>query len=203
VTPVPRWLGLPAAAVAMVAGTLVVQATHGGGTYEPLRPVDACVERPVTSRATGIDALTERLVLIGLADAACTLGVGREELTLRLARSDGPTQAQVDALRSGLRSAVRQMKADGSLPPASELVDEVLDDAHLNGLVKRLIRALPDSLVDTALQTDDVLDRTIDHLDLRAILTDLDDSSSLDAQIEPVVRQAVEDSLKARLRDLV
>jgi hypothetical protein len=202
-TSVPRWIGLPVAAVVMVAGTLVVQATHGGGTYEPLRPADACVERPVTSRATGIDALTERLVLMGLADAACTLGVGREELTLRLARTGDPTDAQVAALRSGLHSAVRQMKAAGSLPRASDLVDEVLDGADLNGFVKRLIRALPDSLVDQALQTDDVLDRTIDDLDLRAILADLDDSSSLDAQIEPVVRRAVEDSLKARLRDLV
>jgi hypothetical protein len=203
VTSFPRWSVLPVAAVAMVVGTLVVQVTHGGGTYEPLRPADACVEHPVTSRADGIDALTEQLVLIGLADAACTLGLGREELTLQLARSGDPTDAQVDALRAGLRSAVRQMKADGSLPRASELVDEVLDQADLNGVVKRLVRALPDSLVDQALKTDDVLDRTIADLDLRAVLADLDDSRSLDAQIEPVVTQAVEDSLKARLRDLV
>ena len=200
---VPRWIGLPVAAVAMVAGTLTVQATHGGGSYEPLRPTAACVERPVTSRASGIEGLTERLVLIGLADAACTLGLGREELTLQLARSDDPTDAQVAALRRGLRSAVRQMKADGTLPRASELVDEVLDEADLNGFVKRLIRALPASLVDQALKTDDVLYRTIDDLDLREVLENLDDSSSLAAQVEPVVTQAVEDSLKARLRDLV
>ena len=200
---VARWIGLPVAAVAMVAGTLTVQATHGGGSYEPLRPPAACVERPVTSRASGIEGLTERLVLIGLADAACTLGVGREELTLQLARSGDPTDAEVDALRRGLRSAVRQMKADGTLPRASDLVDDVIDQADLNGFVKRLIRALPASLVDKALKTDDVLYRTIDDLDLRKVLTDLDDSSSLDAQVEPVVTQAVKDSLKARLRDLV
>ncbi|MET0820785.1 MAG: hypothetical protein ABWY58_07455 [Aeromicrobium sp.] len=200
---VPRWIGLPVAAVAMVAGTLTVQVTHGGGSYEPLRPAAACAERPATSRASGIEGLTERLVLIGLADAACTLGVGREELTLQLARSGDPTDAQVDALRRGLRSAVRQMKADGTLPRASELVDEVIDEADLNGLVKRLIRALPASLVDKALKTDDVLYRTIDDLDLREVLENLDDSSSLDAQVEPVVTQAVKDSLKARLRDLV
>lgn len=202
-TAVPRWVGLPAAAVAMVGATLTVQASHGGGSYEPLRPASACVERPVTSRASGIEGLTERIVLIGLADAACTLGVGREELALQLAREREPTDAQVDALRRGLRSAVRQMKADGSLPKASELVDEVLDEADLNGFVKRLIRALPDAAIDTALETDDVLDRTIADLDLREVLTDLDDSSSLDAQVEPVVTQAVKDSLRARLRDLV
>lgn len=200
---VPRWIGLPLAAVAMVAATLTVQATHGGGSYEPLRPASACVERPVTSRASGIEGLTERLVLIGLADAACTLGLGREELTLQLARSGDPTDAQVDALRRGLRSAVRQMKDDGTLPRASALVDEVIDEADLNGLVKRLIRALPASLVDKALRTDDVLYRTIDDLDLREVLANLDDSSSLDAQVEPAVTQAVKDSLKARLRDLV
>jgi hypothetical protein len=228
VSAVARWIGLPVAAVAMVAGTLTVQATHGGGSYEPLRPPAACVERPVTSRASGIEGLTERLVLIGLADAACTLGVGgiarscqlqrqllatdaevdtlgvgREELTLQLARSGDPTDAEVDALRRGLRSAVRQMKADGTLPRASDLVDDVIDQADLNGFVKRLIRALPASLIDKALKTDDVLYRTIDDLDLRKVLTDLDDSSSLDAQVEPVVTQAVKDSLKARLRDLV
>lgn len=200
---VPRWLGLPVAAIAMVAATLTVQATHGGGSYEPLRPTAACLERPVTSRASGIEGLAERLVLIGLADAACTLGVGREELTLQLARQDEPTDAQVEALRDGLRSAVRQMKGDGTLPKASQLVDEVLDEADLNGLVERLIRALPASVIDRALTTDDVLDRTIDDLDLREVLANLDDTSSLDAQVEPVVTQAVKDSLKARLRDLV
>ncbi len=199
----PRWIGLPVAALLLVIATLAVQLAHGGGTYEPLKPANACVERPVISQADGIDALTEQLVLIGLDEAACTLGTSREALTLELARSDEPTRAQVDALREGLKKAVARMKADGTLPKASALVDEVLDGADLNGLVKRIIRALPDSVIDGALKTDDVLDRTIDELDVRALLDDVDDPSALNDRVEAAVTQAVKDSLRARLRDLV
>lgn len=198
-----RWVGLPVAAVLLVAGVLGVQLASGGGAYEPLRPADACVERPVTSRVDGLEGLTERLVLIGLDDAACSLGVGREELTLELARSDGLTTAQVDAIRGGLQSAVRQMKDDGTLPPTSELLDEVLDTADLNGLLERVVRALPDSVIDSALRTDDVLERTIDDLDVRELLQNIDDVSQLNDQIEAAVTQAVKDSLEARVRDLV
>jgi hypothetical protein len=198
-----RRAGLPVAALAMVAATLTVQVVHGGGSYEPLRPADACVARPVTSQADGIEGLTERLVLIGLDEAACSLGTSREALTLTLARAGEPTRAQVDALRAGLRAAVVRMKADGTLPKASELVDEVLDTADLNGLLERVIRALPDRVVDGALRTDDVLDRTIDELDVRAVLEDVDDPSALDDRVEAAVTRAVQDSLRARLRDLV
>lgn len=194
---------LPLAAVALVAGTIGVQLGHGGGTYEPLRPADACIERPVTSQVDGIEGLTERLVLIGIDDAACTLGTSREALTLRIAQTDEPTAAEISALRRGLLSAVRRMKADGTLPPASDLVDEVLGSADLNPLLERVIRALPDSAINAALKTDDVLRRTIADLDLRRLLRELDDVSAIDEQIEPAVTQAVKDSLEARVRDLV
>jgi hypothetical protein len=199
----PRWVALPVVAVLLVIGVLGVQLGHGGGTYEPLRPADPCIERDVTSRAGGIDGLTERLVLLGVDDAACTLQVSREALTLGLARSDDRTTAEIDALRDGLTSAVRQMKEDGSLPPASELVDEALDTADLNGLLERAIRAIPASVVNRALKTDDVLERAIDDLDLRRLLANLDDPGDLERQIEVAVTQAVKDSLEARLRGLL
>ncbi|KAA1378226.1 hypothetical protein [Aeromicrobium fastidiosum] len=198
-----RRAALPLAAVALVAGTIGVQLGHGGGTYEPLRPADACIERPVTSQVDGIEGLTERLVLIGIDDAACTLGTSREALTLRIAQADEPTAAEIGALRRGLLSAVRRMKADGTLPPASDLVDEVLGSADLNPLLERVVRALPDSAINAALKTDDVLRRTIEGLDLRRLLRDVDDVSAIDEQIEPAVTQAVKDSLEARVRDLV
>ena len=200
---VPRWAGLPVAAVVLVCGVLGVQVANGGGTYEPLRPADPCVERPVTSRASGIDGLTERLVLLGIDGAACRLHVSREALTLELAQSDAPTDTQVDALRGGLRSAVSRMKADGTLPPASELVDEALESADLNDFLKAAIRVLPDPVIDAALKTDDVLTRAIDDLDLRTVLTNLDDQNALEQQIEVAVTEAVKDSLEARLRSLM
>ncbi len=194
---------MPVAALALVCGVVGVQLANGGGTYEPLRPADPCVARQVTSRADGIDGLTERLVLLGIDGAACRLHVSREALTLELAQSDEPTDAQIDALRGGLHTAVRRMKADGSLPPASALVDEALESADLNDLLKTLIRALPDSVIDAALKTDDVLTRAIDDLDLRALLADVDDQQALEKRIEVAVTGAVKDSLEARVRDLV
>ncbi|WP_246142534.1 hypothetical protein [Nocardioides rubriscoriae] len=198
-----RVLGLPLVALAMVAAVLGVQVAHGGGDFEPLRPADACAERRVTSRADGIEGLTERLVLLGVNDAACTLRVSREALTLRLAQPGERTDAEVDALRQGLLLAVRQLDATGTLPPVSDLLDEALDQADLNGFLEAAIRALPDSVVDGALTTDDVLTRAIEDLDVRALLADLDDPDELDAQVQAAVTQAVEDALLDRLRDLL
>ncbi|QWF24449.1 hypothetical protein KM427_12575 [Nocardioides sp. LMS-CY] len=206
-------LGLPAVAVALVGGVLAVHLAYGGGQFEPLRPADPCVVRDVTSQSEGIEALTEQLVLIGLDEAACTLGTSREALTLELARSGAGAQAdaqaddraddQADALRDGLLAAVARMQGDGTLPATSDLVDEALDTADLNGVLEAVIRAVPDSVVDAALPMDDVLTRAIEDLDLHALLANLDDQAALEAQVQAAVSQAVVDSLVARVRDLV
>jgi hypothetical protein len=202
-TDVVRMVGLPVAALALVSGVLGVQLAHGGGSFEPLHSADPCAERTVTSQAEGMDALTERLVLLGIDGAACRLGISREALTLELAQPGTRTDAQVDALHDGLLAAVQRMKKDGSLPPASELVDEALDNADLNRFLEIAIRALPDSAIDAALKTDDVLNRTIDDLDLRAILEDLDNEDDLYDQINAAVERAVKASLVDRLKDLL
>lgn len=194
---------LPAVALALVSGVLAIQLANGGGTFEPLRPADSCAARTVTSKASGIDGLTERLVLIGLNNAACRLHISREALTLELAQPGPRTKAEINALHAGLLSAVRQMKNDGSLPPASALVGEALDSTDLNFILKAAIRALPDSVVNAALKTDDVLNRTIDGLDLRTLLANIDNTNDLNQQISTAVTQAVKDSLAARLRDLL
>lgn len=195
--------GLVAAALALVGGVLAVQLANGGGSFEPLRPADPCVERLVTSQSDGIEGLTERLVLIGVDEAACALAISREELTLELGQGGTRTDEEIEALRDGLTAAVRRMDDDGSLPPASELVDEALDNADLNRFLEAALRAIPDSVVDSALKTDDVLVRAIEDLDLREVLEDLDDQQSLNAQVEAAVTQAVKDSLADRLRDLL
>ena len=207
----PRVLMLPVVAVVLVVGVLGVQVAEGGGSYEPLHPADPCVARTVASQAGGIDGLTERLVLLGLDGAACRLHVSREALTLELAQPGPASDAEIAALRAGLLDAVRRMQDDHTLPPASDLVDEALDNlvdealdnSDLNGLVQAAIRALPDSVIDSALHTDDVLTRTIEDLDLRTLLANLDDQQSLNAQLDAAITQAVKDSLTARLRDLL
>lgn len=198
-----RRLGLPVVAVLLVMGVLGAQVAAGGGEFHPLEPADPCVAREVTSRADGIDGLTERLVLLGIDGAACRLDVSREALTLELAQPGARSEEEIDALREGLLVAVARMKEDGSLPLASALVEEALDNADLNSLLEAALRALPDSLIDAALDTDDVLVRAIEDLDLRTLLADLDDEQSLDAQIEAAITQAVKDSLAARVSDLL
>ncbi len=198
-----RAAALPALAVLLVGGVLGVQLDNGGGDYQPLRPADPCVARPVTSVSTGIDGLTERLVLIGLDNAGCQLGLSREALTLQLAESRTPTDAQLAALKAGLLAAVDRLKAEGMLPRPSQLAGEAVKDSGLNGFVKLAIRALPDSVIDGTLSTDDVLRRTIDNLDLRTLFAHLDNSGDLTTQVNAAVRKAVIDAVVARLRSLV
>jgi hypothetical protein len=202
-TGLARLAGLPAVAVALVTGVLGVQLAHGGGTFEPLQPADPCVARTVTSQAEGMDGLTERLVLLGIDGAACRLGLSREALTLELAQPGTRTDAEIEAVHEGLLSAVQRMKDDGTLPPASDLVGEALDNADLNGFLEAAIRALPDSVINAAVQVDDVLIRTINDLDLRAVLANVNSQDDLNQQVNAAVTQAVKDSLVARLRDLL
>lgn len=198
-----RRLGLPIVAVLLVVAVLGVQLAYGGASYEPLPSADPCAERTVDSQSDGIDGLTERLVLHGVDNAGCILGVSREEFVLDLAQNGQPTDDQVDALREGLLQAVGEMEEDGTMPPASELVDDALDQAELDGWLETLIRAIPDSAVDAALKTDDVLARAIEDLDLRELLSNVDDQDQLNAQVEAAVTQAVKDSLIDRVRNLL
>jgi hypothetical protein len=190
-----RAAALPALAVVLVSGVLAVQLANGGGNYVPLRPADSCAARPVSSVATGIDALTEELVLVGLDDAACQLGMSREAFTLQIAQPGAHTDAQINALRTGLTMAVGTLKADGKLPKASQLVRQAVDLSNLSGFRKAAIRAIPDALIDKTLTTDDVLRRTINDLDLRMLLTNLGDRHAMTAQVDSAVTKAVMERL--------
>ena len=194
---------LPALAAALVAGVLGTQVANGGGDFVPARSANPCAVRDVTSVSTGIEGLGERVVLLGLDGAACRLGMTREALILQLATPGTRSDTEINALRAGLLGAVDKMQAAGTLPPASDYSDEAVDNADLNGIVKLLLKALPDSVIDAALKTDDVLKRTINNLDLRAVLAELNDPDELSRRINDAVTQAVKDSLIDRLRDLL
>ena len=198
-----RAVALPVVATALVSGVLGVQIVNGGGGFTPMRAADPCVARVVEPVATGIEALGARLVLIGLDGAACRLQISREALVLELAMPGERTDAEIDAMRAGLLDAVDRMNADGTLPDASELADEALDNADLPGYVKALVRRLPDSLINGMLKTDDVARRAIDNLDLRAVLADLNDPDDITRMVNVAITEAVKESLIARLRDLV
>jgi hypothetical protein len=186
-----RAAALPALAAVLVSGVLAVQLANGGGHYGPLRPADSCVTRSVSSVSAGIDGLTEQLVLTGLDAAACQTGVSREAFALQLAQPGTHTDAQIDALRTGLLIAVDSLKADGKLPRASQLAREAVDVSNLSSFRKAAIRAIPDALIDRTLTTDDVLRRTINDLDLRALLANLGNRHDLSAQVDAAVMKAV------------
>lgn len=198
-----RLVALPATGAALTAVVLAVQLASGGGDFVPLGAADPCSIRSATSVSKGIDGLTERLVLLGVDRAACRLHVTREAFLLQLGQQRRPTAAQVNALRAGLNEAVDEMKADGTLPPASALTDEALDRSDLNGFLKAAIRALPDSVINGAVKTDDVLHRTIGRLDLQALLSNLSDPDALTRQVNDAVTEAVKQSLEDRLHDLL
>jgi hypothetical protein len=182
---------------------LGVQVANGGGDFVPARSADPCAVRDVTSVSTGIEGLGERVVLLGLDGAACRLGMTREALILQLATPGRRSAAEINALHAGLLGAVAKMKAAGTLPPASDFTDEAVDNADLNGIVKYLIKALPDSVIDSALKTDDILKHTINDLDLRTLLADLNDPGELRRRINDAVTAAVKQSLVDRLHDLL
>ena len=194
---------LPVIAAVLVSVVLGFQVAHGGGDFAPAQPADPCKARVIEPLATGIEALGARLVFIGLDGAACRLHISREALVLQLAQPGERTDAEIDAMRAGLLDAVDRMKSEGTLPSASDLTDEALDNADLPGYVEWLIRRLPDSLVNGALKTDDVLRRVINDLDLRALLADLNDPDDITRMINAKVSKAVKDSLIERLRDLL
>ncbi|MBA3745266.1 hypothetical protein [Sporichthya sp.] len=199
-----RALLLPALSVALVAGVLGVQTANGGGDFAPVEVEDPCTPRVVTAASTtSIDALGELLVLYGLDGAACRLGLSRETLVINLGLATDFADPEIDALRGGLLGAVDRMKAENQLPPASELADEALAEANLNSFVKRLIQALPDGVVNSALRTDDVLRRAVTDLDLRTLLGELEDPNEVQRLITAAITEAVKDSLRGRLKALV
>lgn len=198
-----RWIALPIVAAIAVVAVVAVQLANGGGRYEPLTPPAACVEREVESQVDGIEGLGEELVLIGLADAACSLGVTREELTLELAQAATLTDTQEQALRDGLRSAVEELDAADALPPVSTLVDETVARADLNRFVEIAIGAVPNGVIDAALPTRDLLDRAIEELDLGVLVDNVADPDAIEAEIQRAITQSVVDTLLGRLRDLL
>ncbi|HEY3604746.1 MAG TPA: hypothetical protein VGL04_08740 [Sporichthyaceae bacterium] len=190
---------LPLGAAALVAVVLGGQVAAGGWDLGPQHAANPCRSRSVAAVSAGLEGLGERLVLLGLDGAACRLHTTREGLVLRLAQPGARTDAEVDAVRAGLREAVDRLAAAGTLPPASALLDEALDGSDLPGLAKTAIRALPDSLINNRLPTAEVLRRTVDDLDVRALLSQVTDPAQVQSLVVAAVKQAVKQQLLAGL----
>jgi len=195
-----RRIALPVIAVLLVAAVLGVQIAAGGTHYVPLRPADPCTPRPVPPTATQLEPLAEQIVLLGLDNAACRLGISRERLVLALAESRSLTPATTAALKAGLRDAVQRLDREHSLPKVSQLLPQVLDQAQLPGIAKTIVGAIPAGIIDSALPTGALLLRTIDDLDINRLSHELSDPSKLQSAVQSAILRAAASQILGRLR---
>jgi hypothetical protein len=195
-----RRLGLPLIAVLLVAAVLGVQIAAGGGHYAPLRPANPCTPRPIPPIPAQLEPLAEQIVLLGLSNAACRLGISRERLVLALADTRTLNPQTTAALRAGLGDAVDRLDREGRLPKVSQLLPQALDQAALPGIVKTIIEAIPDSLVDNLLPTAPLLRQTVDELNINSLLHELNDPRQLNSALQSAILQAAGRQILDRLR---
>jgi hypothetical protein len=81
----------------------------------------------------------------------------------------------------------------------SQLLPEALDQANLPGIVKTIIEAIPDGVVDNQLPTGPLLRRTVDELDVDQLLHELHDPRQLDSAVRTAILQAALRQILARL----
>lgn len=195
-----RRVALPLIAVLLVAAVLGVQVAAGGAHYAPLRPANPCTPRPVPPIPPQLEPLAEQIVLLGLDNAACSLGISRERLVLALADTRTLSPQTTAALRMGLSDAVDRLDREGRLPKVSQLLPQALDQSNLPGIVKTIIEAVPNSLVDNLLPTAPLLRQTVDELDIDRLLHELGDPSKLNSALQSAVLQAALRQILNRLR---
>ena len=207
-----RALALPLAALLVAAALLGAYAAAGGGSYAEVQSgADPCRQRPAAQRPVPaqLEPLAERVVLIGLDETACELGVSRERLVLALpvakdrralAAELGVSEAELGReLKAGLVRAVDRLDRAGRLPEASELLPAVVAELDLPGPAQTLVEAIPDEAVDSLVPTGPVLRRAVRGLDVDALLAGLGDSDRLETQLREAVQQAALEEIRARL----
>jgi len=72
----------------------------------------------------------------------------------------------------------------------SQLLPQALDQANLPGIVKTIIEAIPDPVVDNLLPTAPLLHRTVDELDINRLLHDLNDPRQLNSGLQSAILRA-------------
>jgi hypothetical protein len=195
-----RRLALPLIAVILVAAVLGVQVAAGGGHYAPLRPANPCKPRPVPPISAQLAPLAEQIVLLGLDNAACRLGISRERLVLALANAGTLNPRTAAALKAGLGDAVNRLDREGRLPKVSQLLPQLLSQSSLPGIAKTIIGAVPGGLVDNLLPTGPLLRRTVDELDINRLLHELHDPAQLNSALQSAILQSALRQILNRLR---
>ena len=185
-----RRLRLPLIAVLLVAAVIGVQLAAGGGDYVPRRAANPCTPQPIPPIAPRLLPLAGEIVLLGLDDAACRLGISRERLVLDLAERGSLNPDVPIALKAGLLDAVDRLDRLGRLPKVSQLLPDVLSLSGLPGIAKTLIEAIPAGVVDNALPTALLLRRTIDDLDVTRLVHELRNPSQITSDVQSAILRA-------------
>ena len=194
-----RRLALPLIAVVLVVAVLGVQVAAGGGHYVPVSPANPCTPHPVPAIPAQLEPLAEQIVLLGLDSAACRLGISRERFVLALAETRSLDPRQSAALKAGLVDAVDRLEREGRLPKVSQLLPQALDQANLPGIVKTIIEAIPDSVVDNLLPTAPLLRGAVGELDINRLLHELNDPRQLNSALQSAILQAAQRQILDRL----
>jgi len=134
--------------------------------------------------------MAEQIVLLGLDGAACRLGISRERLVLALAETRSLDPRESAALKAGLVDAVDRLNREGRLPKVSQLLPQALDQANLPGIVKTIIGAIPNGVIDNLLPTAPLLRQTVNELDVDRLLRQLDNPNQLDSALQSAILQA-------------
>lgn len=194
-----RRFQLPLIAVLLVAAVLGVQVAAGGGDYVPRRPGNPCTPQPIPPIAPRLEPLAAEIVLLGLDNTACRLGISRERLVLVLAEHRSLNPDVPAALTAGLRDAVDRLDRLGRLPKVSQLLPDALNRSGLPGIAKTIIEAIPAGVVDNALPTAILLRRTIDDLDVTRLINELKDPSQINSDVQSAVLRAAAGLILDRL----
>jgi len=207
-----RALALPVAALLLACALLGAYAAAGGTDYAEVQgAADPCRQRPSAGRPVPprIEPLAERVVLLGLDETACKLGVSRERLVLALpvaadrralAGELGTDEAGLARqLKAGLVRAVDRLDGAGRLPKASELLPAILAELDLPGPAETLVEAIPAGTVDSLAPTGPVLRRAVRALDVQALLDGLGDSDRLEDVLRDAVTEAALDEIRERV----
>lgn len=200
----------PIAAIVLVCAVLVTQLAFGGDDFRPNRVPSACSQQPLGARTTDLDQVAQSVAILGLARAACTLGVSRDQLLLALPeqadraallrRAGHPETDLAPAIKEGLAHAVDRLAREGRLPSASALVQAYADQLGLPAFAIDALKGLPADLVDNVAPVDEILRDAVDQLDTQALIDGADDPEALQTQLRDVIVKTAIDTISERLR---
>lgn len=168
----PRAAMALGAALAAGAGLVVASLAAGGADLGRARPADPCAQRAVVAGG-GIDATVQRVVLDGLAGAACELDVTREELVLSFGPEVGTRRIPWDAptveraVRAGIVRSIDDAERRGAIPgPVATVLAAVAARAPVEELIRGggALRDLTARIRDLDVDPGALLDRLRDAL---------------------------------------